>query len=242
MGSMFDDSYFITEISKYSYTFPDPREASDEGLLAYGGDLSPNRLLSAYRKGIFPWFNQDDPILWWSPNPRLLLYPDEFRVKKSFRKVLRNSDYEVKFDNNFEQTIRMCAKVREHKEGTWITKEMHRAYCELHDMGFAHSVEVYKGNRFIGGLYGVAMGRAFFGESMVSLEPNGSKIALKALSDILSSKGYYFIDCQVPTDHLQSLGAKLIDRDIFLDQLEDALGFGGDIGSWRSFKWEYKDG
>jgi leucyl/phenylalanyl-tRNA--protein transferase len=242
MGSMFDDDYFITEISRYSYIFPDPREASDEGLLAYGGDLSPNRLLNAYRKGIFPWFNEGDPILWWSPNPRLILYPDEFKVSKSFRKVLRNSNYSVKFDANFEQTIKMCAKTREHKEGTWLTRDMQNAYIELHNMGFAHSVEVYRDDRFIGGLYGVAMGKGFFGESMVSLEPNGSKIALKALSDVLSSKGYYFIDCQVPTKHLQSLGAKLIDRDIFLDQLEDALNSANDIGSWSSYKWEYKDG
>ena len=242
MGSMFDEDYFITEISKYSYTFPDPKVASDEGLLAYGGDLSPNRLLTAYRKGIFPWFNEGDPILWWSPNPRLILYPNEFKVSKSFRKVLRNKEYSVKFDHNFDHTILMCAKIREHKEGTWLIKEMREAYKELHRMGFAHSVEVYSEGRFIGGLYGVAMGRAFFGESMVSLEPNGSKIALKALSDVLTLRGYDFIDCQVPTSHLQSLGARLIDREVFLEQLESALNSGGDIGSWRSFEWEYKDG
>ena len=242
MGSMFDDDYFITEISKYSYIFPNPRFASDEGLLAYGGDLNPNRILNAYRKGIFPWFNENDPILWWSPNPRLVLYPNEFKVSKSFKKVLRNKKFSVKFDTNFEQTIRMCAKIREDKEGTWLIKDMRDAYIELHHMGFAHSVEVYDNDEFIGGLYGVAMGKAFFGESMVSLKPNASKIALKALSDVLSSRGYHFIDCQVATEHLQRLGAKLIDRDIFLDQLEDSLNYGGDIGSWRSFKWEYKDG
>ena len=241
MSSIFDEDYFITPLSKFSFNFPNPREASDEGLLAYGGGLEPNRILTAYRQGIFPWFNENDPILWWSPNPRLLLYPNEFNLKKSFKKILRKRDFIVKFDHNFEHTIQMCAKIRE-KEGTWLIKDMQEAYIELHKMGFAHSVEVYKQDRFIGGLYGIAMGRAFFGESMVSLEPNGSKIALKALSDVLGAKDYKFIDCQVPTEHLQSLGARLVDRDDFLDQLEQALEFGGDIGNWNNFKWEYSDG
>jgi len=241
MSSIFDEDYFITPLSKFSFNFPNPREASDEGLLAYGGGLEPNRILTAYRQGIFPWFNENDPILWWSPNPRLLLYPNEFNLKKSFKKILRKRDFIVKFDHNFEHTIQMCAKIRE-KEGTWLIKDMQEAYIELHKMGFAHSVEVYRQDRFIGGLYGIAMGRAFFGESMVSLEPNGSKIALKALSDVLKAKDYKFIDCQVPTEHLQSLGARLVDRDDFLDQLEQALEFGGDIGNWNNFKWEYSDG
>ena len=241
MSSIFDEDYFITPLSKFSFNFPNPREASDEGLLAYGGGLEPNRILTAYRQGIFPWFNENDPILWWSPNPRLLLYPNEFNLRKSFKKILRKRDFIVKFDHNFEHTIQMCAKIRE-KEGTWLIKDMQEAYIELHKMGFAHSVEVYKQDRFIGGLYGIAMGRAFFGESMVSLEPNGSKIALKALSDVLEAKDYKFIDCQVPTEHLQSLGARLVDRDDFLDQLEQALEFGGDIGNWNNFKWEYSDG
>ena len=241
MSSIFDEDYFITPLSKFSFNFPNPREASDEGLLAYGGGLEPNRILTAYRQGIFPWFNENDPILWWSPNPRLLLYPNEFNLRKSFKKILRKRDFIVKFDHNFEHTIQMCAKIRE-KEGTWLIKDMQEAYIELHKMGFAHSVEVYKQDRFIGGLYGIAMGRAFFGESMVSLEPNGSKIALKALSDVLKAKDYKFIDCQVPTEHLQSLGARLVKRDDFLDQLEQALEFGGDIGNWNNFKWEYSDG
>ena len=241
MSSIFDEDYFIPPLSKFSFSFPNPRFAADEGLLAYGGGLEPNRILSAYRQGIFPWFNEDDPILWWSPNPRLVLYPKDFKVKKSFKKVLKKRDFLVKFDNNFEHTIQMCAKIRE-EEGTWLIKQMQEAYIELHKMGFAHSVEVYKEDRFIGGLYGVALGKAFFGESMVSLESNASKIALKALCDVLDSKNYKFIDCQVPTPHLQSLGAKLIDRDIFLDQLQEALQDGGDIGSWQDFKWEYKDG
>lgn len=241
MSSIFDEDYFITPLSKHSFAFPDPRQAADEGLMAYGGGLEPNRILTAYRKGIFPWFNEDDPILWWSPNPRLLLYPKDFKVSKSFRKVLRNREYCVKFDHNFEHTIQMCAKMRE-SEGTWLIEQMQDAYTQLHYMGFAHSVEVYEAEEFIGGLYGIAMGKAFFGESMVSLKPNGSKIALKALSDVLKAKGYKFIDCQVPTAHLQSLGATLVARELFLEQLEVSLCDGGDIGSWHNYKWEYEDG
>ncbi len=241
MSSIFDDDYFITPLSQFSYTFPNPRNASDEGLLAYGGGLEPNRILSAYRHGIFPWFNEGDPILWWSPNPRLLLYPKDIIVRKSFKKVLRKRNYEVKFDNNFELTISKCAEVRE-KSGTWLIKSMQEAYTQLHEMGFAHSVEVYREGDFIGGLYGIALGKAFFGESMVSLQKDASKIALKALCDTLSDRGYNFIDCQVPTAHLQRMGAKLVDRGQFLDELDEALQSGGDIGSWQDFKWEYNDG
>ena len=242
MASMFDDGYLIPPLSSFSYTFPNPREASDEGLLAYGGGLEPNRILTAYRHGIFPWFNENDPILWWSPNPRLILYPNDFKISKSFKKVLKNKNFVVKFDHNFKKVIRLCAKVRENKEGTWLIKEMRDAYTNLHHMGFAHSVEVYEEDELIGGLYGVAIGRAFFGESMFSLKSNGSKVALKALCDIAKEKNYKFIDCQVPTPHLQSLGAKLIDRDIFLDELEEAVQSGGDIGSWDKLTWEYRDG
>lgn len=242
MSSIFDEDCFIPPLSKYSYTFPNPREASDEGLLAYGGDLEPNRLLTAYRNGIFPWFNEDDPILWWSPNPRLILYPEDFKVNKSFRKILKNKQYLVKFDTNFEQVIQFCAKIREYKEGTWLIKSMRDAYIQLHEMGFAHSVEVYEDSELIGGLYGLAIGKGFFGESMFSLKPNGSKIALKALCDIAIKEDYKFIDCQVPTEHLQRLGAKLVDRDIFLDELQEVLENGGDIGSWSSKEWEYQDG
>ena len=243
MSSIFDEDCFIPPLSSYSLSFPNPRFASDEGLLAYGGDLRPSRLLSAYSKGIFPWFNEGDPILWWSPNPRLVLYPAEIKVSKSFHKILKKKDYIVKFDNNFEAVIQNCAKIREQKEGTWLIKSMQEAYSELYYMNHAHSVEVYKDDRLIGGLYCVSLGRAIFGESMFSLESNGSKIALKALCDIALERGYDFIDCQVPTAHLQSMGAKLIDRDIFLDELESALvGKSNAIESWKNYKWEYKNG
>ena len=237
MASMFDDDYFITEIGM-PHIFPDPREASDEGLLAYGGDLNPNRILTAYRKGIFPWFNEGDPILWWSPDPRLLLYPKEFKVSKSLRRVIRNRGFEIEFDRDFRSVIEYCSTVpRSGQDGTtWLTNEMKEAYIELFNMGFAHSVETYYRGELVGGFYGVAMGKAFFGESMFSLMSDASKVALKSLSDILAQKDYRFIDCQVPTEHLISLGAKLVDRDEFLDQLEEALNESSDLGSWRDWK------
>jgi len=237
LASMFDDDYFITEIGM-PHIFPDPREASDEGLLAYGGDLNPNRILTAYRKGIFPWFNEGDPILWWSPDPRLLLYPKEFKVSKSLRRVIRNRGFEIEFDRDFRSVIEYCSTVpRSGQDGTtWLTNEMKEAYIELFNMGFAHSVETYYRGELVGGFYGVAMGKAFFGESMFSLMSDASKVALKSLSDILAQKDYRFIDCQVPTEHLISLGAKLVDRDEFLDQLEEALNESSDLGSWRDWK------
>jgi len=237
LASMFDDDYFITEIGM-PHIFPDPREASDEGLLAYGGDLNPNRILTAYRKGIFPWFNEGDPILWWSPDPRLLLYPKEFKVSKSLRRVIRNRGFEIEFDRDFKSVINYCSTVpREGQDGTtWLTNEMKEAYIELFNMGFAHSVETYYKGELVGGFYGVAMGKAFFGESMFSLMSDASKVALKSLSDILVQKDYRFIDCQVPTEHLMSLGARLVDRDEFLDQLEEALNQSSDLGSWGDWK------
>ncbi len=222
--------------------FPSPRYASTEGLLAYGGDLSPNRLLTAYRKGIFPWFNADDPILWWSPDPRLILYPNQFKMHKSFRRVLRNGGFSVKFDHAFEEVIRLCGTVsRGNQKGTWLTTEMQEAYAALHEMGFAHSIEVYFEEELVGGLYGIAMGKAFFGESMFSLKDNASKVAFKALSDVLGLRGYDFIDCQVVNEHLVRLGATVISRDSFLDALEESLTKPSDLGSWQHFKWEYDD-
>lgn len=211
--------------------------------MAYGGDLSPNRLLTAYRKGIFPWFNADDPILWWSPDPRLVLYPEQFKIQKSFRRVLRNGGFSVKFDHAFEEVIRLCGTVpRGDQKGTWLTREMQEAYATLHEMGFAHSVEVYSQEELVGGLYGIAMGKAFFGESMFSLKDNASKVAFKALSDVLGLRGYDFIDCQVINEHLVRLGATAISRDSFLDALDESLTKSSDLGSWQDFKWEYSDG
>jgi len=240
---MFDEeSYLIPPLSKYSYTFPNPRNSSDEGLLAYGGDLSSTRLLTAYRNGIFPWYAKGDPILWWSPDPRLLLYPDKFKLRKSFRRVLRSGKFSVTFDKSFSTVISQCAKVpREGQESSWIIDEMIEAYERLHEEGFAHSVEVYLGDKLVGGLYGVSMGKAFFGESMFSLASDASKVAFKALSDVLGSRGYDFIDCQMKTDHMLGLGAEVVNRDTFLNELRDTLQKPSDLGSWQDFKWEYID-
>lgn len=241
MSSIYDEDYYIPQLRRV-HTFPNPREAGEEGLLAYGGDLNPNRILKAYRMGIFPWFNPHDPILWWSPNPRLLLYPHDFKTSKSFRRVLRNKGFEVKFDHNFESVIGYCGEVpREGQEGTWLTKEMKEAYIELHHMGFAHSVETYYEGQLVGGLYGIAMGGGFFGESMFSLMPNASKVALKALSNICVKRSYDFIDCQVETPHLIKWGARLVERDTFLDQLEETLTRTTDFGSWSNWLWEYTE-
>jgi len=230
-------------LSRYSHSFPDPRQAAKEGLLAYGGDLHPDRILKAYRTGIFPWYSEGDPILWWSPDPRLLLYPERFRVRRSFRRVLRNRKYTVCFDRDFEAVIAACATVpRGEQKGTWLLPEMREAYTELHRRGFAHSVEVYENDRLVGGLYGIALGGGFFGESMFSRAKDGSKIALKALSDVLREKGYDFIDCQVVTDHLVGLGAEPVPRERFLAELEAALQKPCDVGSWSDYQWGYNDG
>ena len=241
MSSIFDEDCLIPPL-RHDLVFPNPRFAAEEGLLAYGGDLSPNRLLTAYRKGIFPWFSEGDPILWWSPDPRMIFFPDHFKMSKSFRRVLRNGGFSVKFDNDFEGVIKQCAAVpREGQKGTWLTEQMREAYIELHHMGFAHSVETYLDGELVGGLYGIAMGKAFFGESMFSLKSNGSKVAFKALSDVLGYRGYDFIDCQVKTEHLLRLGAQTVPRDDFLNRLENSLEKESDLGSWQDFKWEYRD-
>ena len=242
MSSGMEEDYYVPPLSKYSSTFPDPRYAPDEGLLAYGGDLSSHRLLFAYKKGIFPWYSKDDPILWWSPNPRLVLYPDKFIVRKSFRRVLRSGKFTVTFDKHFSEVITHCATVyREGQEASWIVDEIIEAYTRLHEEGFAHSVEVHKDGKLVGGLYGIAFGKAFFGESMFSLAPDASKVAFKALSDVLGSRGYDFIDCQMKTDHMIRLGAEVVERDIFLDALEITIEKPTDFGQWHDFNWDYHE-
>ena len=242
MSEGMEEEYYVPPLSKYSSTFPDPRYAPDEGLLAYGGDLSSHRLLFAYKKGIFPWYSKDDPILWWSPNPRLLLYPNKFIVRKSFRRVLRSGKFTITFDRYFTEVITHCATVyREGQEASWIVDEIIEAYTRLHEEGFAHSVEVHKDGELVGGLYGIAYGKAFFGESMFSLVSDASKVAFKALSDVLGSKGYDFIDCQMKTDHMVRLGAEVVDRDIFLDALEETIDKPMDFGKWHDWHWEYKE-
>ncbi len=243
MDSIYDEDFILPQLSRFDFRFPDPRSAPKEGLLAHGGDLSPTRLLEAYRQGIFPWYAAGDPILWWSPDPRLILYPEKFKVRKSFRKVLRNRGFEVRFDTDFESVIHACATVpRRGQKGSWILPEVEEAYTVLHHQGYAHSVEVYLDEALVGGLYGVAVGAVFCGESMFSKVKDASKVAFKALSDVLASRGYDFIDCQLPTDHMIGLGAETISRDRFLTLLQKATRKETQIGSWRHFRWEYSDG
>ncbi len=222
----------------FDYIFPDPRYAMKEGLLAYGGDLNPDRVLMAYRHGIFPWYNEGDPILWWSPDPRLLLYPDEFIVRRSFRKRLRQKRFTVKLDRNFEAVMRHCASVPRHgQNGTWILPEVIESYTTLHRRGFAHSVEVYdKKDELVGGLYGISVGEAFFGESMFSLKPDASKIALAYLVELAKLWNFRFIDCQIPSEHLIRLGAQRVERDRFLDELAETQQKLGVPGNWREYE------
>lgn len=204
--------------------FPSPRLASEEGLLAIGGDLSRQRLLLAYRMGIFPWYSRSEPILWWSPDPRLVLYPAEFRVSKSLQKTIHKGVFRVTMDEAFEAVINACAQSRTRAgEGTWIVDEMIDAYCNLHRAGFAHSVESWKDGRLAGGLYGVSLGRCFFGESMFTHISNASKVAFAALVKHLLALNFNLIDCQVTTSHLLRLGAREIPRIQFLNELEKAL-------------------
>ena len=219
----------------YDYIFPNPRYASEQGLLAYGGDLNPNRILLAYQKGIFPWFNEGDPILWWSPNPRCILYPQNYKISKSFARTLRNKKYEVKFDFDFETIIKHCANIeRVDQDGSWIVESMQKSYNIIHQKGFAHSVEIYFDGSLAGGLYGVSLGAAFFGESMFSLQKDGSKIALFELAQFCQRNGFDFIDCQMPTSHLLSLGAQTMQRDKFLDILQASNQKPTMSGSWAT--------
>ncbi len=219
----------------FDHIFPNPRYAMPEGLLAYGGDLNPDRVLMAYRRGIFPWYNEGDPILWWSPDPRLLLYPNDFKISRSLRKKLRQKRFSVKLDRNFVSVMHHCATVPRHgRRGSWILPEVIEAYSALHERGFAHSVEVYDAEeRLVGGLYGVSTGTAFFGESMFSLVPDASKVALAHLVELAKSWGFAFIDCQIPSEHLIRLGAVRVDRDRFLDELEATQMELGVPGNWK---------
>jgi leucyl/phenylalanyl-tRNA--protein transferase len=196
-----------------------------DGLLAIGGCLSQNRLLTAYRHGIFPWYNPGEPILWWSPDPRLVLFPDKLIVSRSLRKTLRKNIFTVSFDRAFNAVIAACAAPRKDTAGTWITTDIDAAYNQLHQAGFAHSVETWLDDELVGGLYGVAIGQVFFGESMFHTRTDASKVAFATLVKQLNSWGYQLIDCQMHTRHLESFGAQEIDRDYFiklLDQYCDA--------------------
>ena len=209
--------------SPIDYDFPPLDAASPEGLLAIGGDLCPDRILSAYRKGIFPWFSGDQPILWWSPNPRAVLFPSKIRISRSLKKNIRNRGFRITTDQAFVDVVKECAKDREQQKGTWITREMRDAYTALHSRGHAHSVETWQNGELVGGLYGISIGKAFFGESMFARVTDSSKTALVGLSSLLTTWEYHFIDCQVRSSHLDSLGAKCIPRNQFSKMLERAI-------------------
>jgi leucyl/phenylalanyl-tRNA--protein transferase len=205
--------------------FPPPHLASEEGLLAIGGDLSQERLLLAYRMGIFPWYSKNEPILWWSPDPRLVLYPREIHVSKTLKKVIKKGVFQITMDTAFERVIQACAHVHEKDDGgTWIVDDMIEAYSRLHQSGYAHSVEAWHGERLAGGLYGISLGRSFFGESMFSQLSSASSVALVRLAEYLDEKSFDLIDCQVITPHLKRFGAKEIPRDRFLEQLSESYG------------------
>jgi leucyl/phenylalanyl-tRNA--protein transferase len=198
--------------------FPPVTKALPDGLLAAGGDLSRDRLLLAYRSGIFPWFNEDEPPLWWSPDPRFVLFPQELKVSKSMKKVVSSGQFEYRTNTAFRQVIDNCRCIdRPGQDGTWITPEIADAYCDLHNIGVAHSAEAWHNGELVGGLYGIRMGKAFFGESMFSGVSNASKFAFISLVQSLHSEGVQLIDCQVHTEHLESLGARMIPRHSFID-------------------------
>lgn len=206
-------------------SFPSVENALSEpnGLLAAGGDLSPQRLLEAYRKGIFPWFNEGEPILWWSPDPRMVLFPSELKISRSLRKTLKKDHYQIRTDCSFSQVMHACGAPREGQAGTWIHPEMIAAYTALHEVGLAHSVETWMDGVLVGGLYGVSLGQVFFGESMFSLVPDASKIAFVHLVKQLQYWEFGLIDCQVKTSHLASLGAREISRREFSQRLDTLI-------------------
>lgn len=215
--------------------FPDPEAANPDGLLAIGGDLRPDRLLLAYESGLFPWFSPPDPVLWWSPDPRCVIYCHELKISKSMRNVLNQGRFSVTFDEAFLEVVDGCRSVgRRGQEGTWITQEVMKSYNYLHRLGVAHSVEVWHNGKLVGGLYGVSIGRMFFGESMFSHASNASKVAFIALINVLQPRGFTLIDCQIYNDHLGTLGARMIPRRDFLDTLAESLEHDTLRGHWAT--------
>lgn len=213
--------------------FPPPELAREDGLLAVGGDLGVERLLLAYAMGIFPWYGEDDPILWWSPDPRMILLPHEFKASKRLQRVVRKGAFRISLDEAFDQVIAACATTpRQGQDGTWITDEMQAAYCALHQAGYAHSVESWQDGQLVGGLYGVSLGSCFLGESMFSHVSDASKVALSALVNQLRKWQFTLIDCQIRTEHLSSLGAHEVDRSEFLRLLDQGVHADGRQGEW----------
>jgi len=227
-----DEEFPWLDYNQY-FHFP-PEDTWDDDIVGAGGNLSPGLLLSAYAQGIFPWFNEGEEILWWSLDPRFILYPDQLRISRSMKKSLKSGRFRVTVDRDFRGVMTGCGRVpRKGQDGTWISNDMLDAYCTLYDLGFAHSVEVWEDNILVGGLYGISLGRAFFGESMFALKANASKTALIALTSYLQDKKFDFIDCQQHTDHLGSMGAVDVPRHQFLEELQTSLEAGTIRGPWN---------
>jgi len=204
--------------------FPNPELSEEDGLLALGGDLSIERLILAYCNGIFPWYNEGDPILWWCPKPRFIIMPTDVKISKSMRKIVKKEEFKVTFNNDFDKVISNCKFIRENNnEGTWIGNDMKYAYINLYNNGYAMSVETYLDDELVGGLYGVKIGKCFFGESMFSKVSNASKIALIKLAEKLANEGFIFIDCQMHTEHLESMGGKFVEWSVFRDLLNRGI-------------------
>ena len=229
------DGFTWLDPRKPEQAFPELDQALQEpnGLLAAGGDLSPQRLLSAYQQGIFPWYSEGEPIMWWSPDPRSVIFPDQLKVSRSLKKMLNKALFTVTFDSVFSEVIKACAAPRNEDDGTWISPDMIHAYCKLHELGYAHSVEVWQNNELVGGLYGIAIGKVFFGESMFHRQSDASKIGFVQLIQQLSLWGFQLIDCQVTSEHMDSLGARLISRKEFIAQLKQHCQH-TDAGKWHS--------
>jgi leucyl/phenylalanyl-tRNA---protein transferase len=218
---------------KSRYRFPPANRATEHGIVGVGGNLSPGMLLSAYSQGVFPWYSEGEPLLWWNPDPRFVLTTGRLHIPKSLKKLMKKKPFHLCYDSHFREVVEYCSVVpRPGQDGTWITPEMIDAYVELHRLGLAHSVEAWNGEHLVGGLYGVSLGRMFCGESMFSLESGASKIALVHLVHSLEPRGFNVIDCQVRTEHLEAMGAEEIPREEYLGLLDDALGFETFRGSW----------
>lgn len=224
------------------FSFPPVETAMPDGVLCTGGNLSPGMLLSAYRQGVFPWFNDEDPIVWWSPDPRFVLLPGELHVSATMRKIIKKHRFELKLDTAFGEVISSCsATPRPGQNGTWITNDMMAGYLRLHELGYAHSVEAWQGDRLVGGLYGISLGSAFFGESMFSLEPDASKAAFIPFVWTLAEAGFTLVDSQVRTAHVESLGGKSVPREEYLSLLHTALHSPTRRGDWSAFSPRFPD-
>lgn len=226
---------FLHQLNSSTPDFPPVDQALDEpnGLLAFGGRLNTETLLSAYSQGIFPWFNPGEPVLWWSPDPRMVIKPESIHISRSMKKEMRRQRYRLTIDQDFKSVMHQCRTIREQAEGTWISDDMETAYNQLHKEGYAHSVEVWDGDELVGGIYGLALDRIFFGESMFSKQPNTSKLAIIHLCQFLANQGIQWLDCQVPNPHLETLGGIYMPRSEFTKKLKTCCRTTDSIANWR---------